>query len=105
MPGFLAHQGATTLCIHLGQAQPVAPNPRVTVSGQATVVLGVSWLIAGCLPQPPGNPPCATAQWTTGTTRVRSVGMPLVLQGGTAVCVPTGGPLTVAVVQVRVRGI
>ncbi|MEU7602711.1 hypothetical protein [Streptomyces sp. NPDC041003] len=104
MPGFLAHQGATTLCMHAGQAQPVAPNPRVTVSGQATAVLGVPWLVAGCVPRP-GLLPCATAQWMTGTVRVRSVGMPLVIQGGTAVCVPSAGPLAVVAVQPRVRGI
>ena len=29
MPGFVLHQGATVLCMHGGQAQAVAPNPRV----------------------------------------------------------------------------
>ncbi len=32
MPGFLLHEGATVLCLHVGQAQPMVPNPRVTVS-------------------------------------------------------------------------
>jgi hypothetical protein len=31
------------------------------------------------------------------------MGQPLVLQGGTATCVPTGASLTVAVAQARVR--
>ncbi|MEW2051330.1 hypothetical protein [Streptomyces sp. NPDC005476] len=103
MPGLLAHQGAVTLCVHAGQARPAVLNPRVKVAGQATVVLPAPWLIAGCAP--PVGLPCATAQWITGTTRVRSGGVPLVIQGGTAVCAPTGGPLTVVAVQPRVGAI
>jgi hypothetical protein len=38
-----------------------------------------------------------------GTTRVTSMGQPLVIQGGTATCVPTGVPLTVTAVQPRVK--
>jgi hypothetical protein len=41
--------------------------------------------------------------WTAGTVRVRSSGQPLVIQGGTATCAPTGVPLQVTVTQVRVQ--
>lgn len=41
MPGFLLHLGATVLCSHAGQATPVAPNPRVLVSGQPTVPISL----------------------------------------------------------------
>jgi hypothetical protein len=104
MPGFLVQQGATVLCAHAGQAQPTAPNPRVKVAGQATVLLTAPWTVAGCPLPPPSGGPCATAQWTAGTTRVTSLGQPLVIQGGSSICAPTGVPLTVAVVQPRVRG-
>jgi hypothetical protein len=103
MPGHLAHDGAVTICAHAGRATPTVLNLRVRVSGRATVVVGPPWAIAGCAPAS-GPPPCATAQWTTGTSRVRSMGLPLVIQGGTAVCVPTAGPLLVTTVQTRVRG-
>ncbi|MFD7324221.1 hypothetical protein ACFV9D_24505 [Streptomyces sp. NPDC059875] len=105
MPGPLVHEGAVALCAHGGRATSTVLNPRVTVGGRATVLLGSLWVVAGCVPPPPpGTPPCASAQWTAGTVRVRSLGLPLVIQGGTAVCVPTAGPLLVTAVQTRVRG-
>jgi hypothetical protein len=48
MPGFLLHQGATILCIHGGQAQATAPNPRVRVNGQAVVTQPAPHAVAGC---------------------------------------------------------
>ena len=44
-----------------------------------------------------------TAMWSVGTVRVKSMGQPLVIQGGVATCAPTGVPLTVSVVQPRVK--
>jgi hypothetical protein len=104
MPGFLLHVGATVLCAHGGQAQPTAPNPRVTVSGQPTVTLTTPYVVAGCaLPPPPAaNGPCVTAQWITGTVRVLSNGQPLLVQSSQAVCAPTGTPLVIVVTQTRV---
>lgn len=103
MPGLLAHEGAVTLCMHGFQARPAVLNPRVRIGGRPTAVLTIPWLVTGCTP--PSPPSCVTAQWTTGTTRVRSGGAPLVIQGGTAVCAPSSGPLFVVAVQPRVRGI
>lgn len=100
--GMLVQQGATVLCAHGGQAQPTAPAPRVTLSGQAAIALPPPWTIAGCAFPPQSGGPCATATWVSGTVRVTSQGQPLVMQGGSAVCAPTGTPLTVAVTQVRV---
>ena len=104
MPGFLVHVGAQVMCSHAGQAQPTVPNPRVTVSGQPTVLMTMPYVVAGCtLPPPPGaNGPCVTAQWLTGTTRVLSNGQPLVVQSSQAICAPTGTPLIIAVAQIRV---
>lgn len=98
----VAHQGAVVICAHGGQAMPTAPNPRVTVTGQPTVLLSAPWTVAGCTLPPAAGGPCVTAMWTTGTTRVTSLGQPLVIQGGSATCAPTGTPLTVASVQPRV---
>jgi hypothetical protein len=106
MPGFLLHQGATVLCAHAGQAMPTVPNPRVTVSSQPIVTLPTMYTIAGCTfpPPPAANGPCVTAQFVMGATRVTAGGQPVLLQDSQAICTPTGTPLTIAVTQVRVKG-
>jgi hypothetical protein len=106
MPGFLLHQGATVLCLHAGQAQPMVVNPRVKVSGQPIVTQTAVYTIAGCTLPPPiaANGPCVTAQWITAATRVRANNMPVLLQDSQAICAPTGTGLQVIVTQVRVKG-
>lgn len=104
MPGFLVQVGAQVLCSHTGQAQPTVPNPRVTLSGQPSVLMTSPYVIAGCTLPPPtaGNGPCVSAQWLTGTTRVTSNGQPLLVQSSQAICAPTGTPLMIVVTQTRV---
>ena len=103
MPGFLIQQGATVLCTHGGQAMPTAPNPRVTLSGAPSAVISAPWTVAGCPGVPPSFiPPCVTAQWTTGTTRVTSSGQPLVVMSGLAIAAPPGTPLIPLATQTRV---
>lgn len=105
MPGFLVHLGATVLCMHAGQAQPLAPNPRVLVGGQPIVTQATPYVVAGCPFVPPaGNGPCVTAQWLVGAARVLAGGVPVVLQDSQAICAPTGTGLTVVATQVRVKG-
>lgn len=103
MPGFLVHVGAQVLCAHGGQAQPTAPNPRVLVSGQPTVLITAPYVVAGCaMPPPPaGNGPCITAQWIIGSMRVTSNGQPLVVQSSQAICAPTGTPVMIVMTQTR----
>jgi hypothetical protein len=105
MPGFLIQQTATVICVHGGQAMPLAPNPVVTVSGMPTCLLPSPWSVAGCPGIPPGVPPCVTATWVVGTVRVTSNGQPLLVQSSQAVCVPTGTPLLPIVTQTRVMAI
>ncbi len=92
------------MCSHGGQANPTVPNPRVMVSGNATILHTAPYTVAGCAMPPPtaGNGPCVTAQWVTGTVRVLSLGQPLVLNTSQSVCAPTGTPLIPSVVQPRV---
>jgi hypothetical protein len=105
MPGFLLHVGATVMCMHGGQAQPTAPNPRVLVGGQPVVTQAAPWVVAGCPFVPPGgNGPCVTAQWVVGAVRVLAGGAPVLLQDSQAICTPTGTPLNIVVTQVRVKG-
>ncbi|MGC2620733.1 MAG: hypothetical protein WA414_16925, partial [Acidobacteriaceae bacterium] len=98
------HMGATVLCAHGGQAMPTAPDPRVMVSGMPVATLSAPWVVAGCaMPPPPaGNGPCVTAQWVVGAVRVTSLGQPLLIMTGMAMCVPTATPLMPVSAQVRV---
>ncbi len=106
MPGFILHEGAVVLCSHGGQSEPMAPNPRVLVSGQPVVTQISPYTIAGCaLPPPPAaNGPCVTAMWTVAATRVFVEGQPVLVSGGLATCVPTGTPLMVSFTQTQVSG-
>jgi hypothetical protein len=89
--------------MHAGIAQPIAVNPRVTVSGQPIVTMANSYAIAGCTfpAMTSGAPPCATAQWTTGAVRVTAMGQPVLLQDSQGTCVPTGTPLLITATQPR----
>ena len=42
MPGPILHLGATVICSHGGQAQPMTPFPRVLLSGQPAVTLATA---------------------------------------------------------------
>jgi hypothetical protein len=107
MPGFLLHVGASVMCSHGGQAQPTVPNPRVLVSGQPTVLISTPYVVAGCAfpPPPAANGPCVSAQWITGTVRVLSNGQPLLVQSSQAICAPTGTPVAVVMMQIRVTAL
>jgi hypothetical protein len=107
MPGYLMHVGATVTCAHGGQGQPTASNPRVKVMGQPVVTQVAPYSVAGCAnPTPPANVgPCATAQWLTAATRVTVMGQPVLLKDSQSLCAPTGTPLTIALTQIRVKGI
>ncbi|MBB4842914.1 hypothetical protein HNP55_001429 [Paucibacter oligotrophus] len=102
MPAPILHLGATVLCSHAGQAQPLAPFPRVLVSGQPVVTLASPYAIAGCALTGSPNPPCATGQWLTGALRVLAGGTPVATQAGSSTCIPTGTPMLPLVAQVRV---
>src|ERR1044071_9574327 len=107
MPGFLLHFGATVMCAHGGQAQPTAVNPRVLVSGQTTVRITSTYVVAGgAVPRPPGAAgPRVPAQFVSAATRITSNGQPLLLLDSQAICAPTGTPLLIIVTQTRVTGV
>jgi hypothetical protein len=106
MPGFFLTVSSVVLCTHGGKAQPTALNPRVTVMGQPTVLQPAPWVVAGCAfpPPPAANGPCVTAQWVVGSVRIKSMGMPFLLQDSQAICAPTGTPFNVVAAQPRVKG-
>ncbi|HEY3757407.1 MAG TPA: hypothetical protein VGL42_14745 [Opitutaceae bacterium] len=95
--------GAVVTCAHGGQAIPTVPNPRVSVVGMPIATIAGPYAVAGCAFVPPaGNGPCVTAQWAVGAVRVTSLGQPVALMTGVAVCVPTGTPLLPVSAQTRV---
>lgn len=102
MPAPILHLGATVLCSHAGQATPMAPFPRVQVSGQPVVTLTSPYAIAGCALTGTVVPPCVTGQFVMGAMRVLAGGAPVVTLVSQSVCVPTGTPMLPLVAQTRV---
>jgi hypothetical protein len=102
MPAPILHLGATVLCTHAGQAVPVAPFPRVTLSAQPVVTLASPYAIAGCALTGTVVPPCLTGQFVMGAVRVLAGGAPVVTLVSQSVCVPTGTPMLPVMAQARV---
>jgi hypothetical protein len=101
MPAPILHLGATVLCTHAGQATPVAPFPRVTVSAQPIVTLTSPYVVAACALTGTTVPPCVTGQFVMGATRVLAGGAPVATLMSQSVCVPTGTPMMPVVAQTR----
>lgn len=107
MPGPIYHLGNQAMCPHAGQVQDVPSTGRVKVMMQPVAVGTDQFLIVGCAFQGPNGPhPCMTAQWITPAVRVKSMGVPVLLQTSTGLCLaadqaPQGAP-AVPVNQPRV---
>jgi len=101
VPGPIVHLGATVLCAHGGVAAPTAPVPRVLVSGQPVVTLATPYVVAACALSTTSTPPCVTGQWLVGAARVLVTGVPVAVQTGSSVAIPTGAPLMAVAVQPR----
>lgn len=102
MPAPILHLGATVLCSHAGQAMPLAPFPRVMLSGQPAVTLTSPYAIAGCALTGTPNPPCITGQWVVGAARVLAGGAPVVTMASQSVSAAPGTPMLPIVAQMRV---
>lgn len=102
MPAPILHLGATVLCTHAGQAMPMAPFPRVTVSAQPVVTLASPYAIVGCALTGTTVPPCLTGQFVAGAARVLAGGAPVATLTGQSTCVPTGTPMQPLMAQMRV---
>jgi hypothetical protein len=102
MPAPILHLGATVLCTHAGQATPMQPFARVTLSGQPVVTLASPYAIAACGLSGTTVPPCVTGQFVSGATRVLAGGVPVATKIGQSTCIPTGTPMQALVAQTRV---
>jgi hypothetical protein len=102
MSGFVLHVGAKVICSHPpgGDATPATSNPRVKVGGQNTILVTDAYVIGGGCPV---NTPCATATWTHGANRVKSLGRPLVLTDSQSTSLPNAAPLRPISSQTRVK--
>lgn len=106
MPGYVLHVGATVMCMHGGQSQATASNPRVTVGGQAVVTQSAPHTVTGCPLNISGTPsPCLTAQWVTAAARVKASGVPVLLQDSQATCVPNGTGVNIVSTQTQVSAL
>jgi len=104
MASFLLNAGSILRCSHGGEATPVAPNPRVTVSGQPILSLDSEFVIAGCAlaRTGPAAGGCVTTRFVTAASRVTASGVPVLVDTSQAVCMPTGTPLHIIQTQTRV---
>ncbi|WP_420124760.1 hypothetical protein [Nakamurella sp.] len=107
MPGPVMQVGGVAMCPHGGQISVITSNTRVLVGGTPATLQGDTYPVAGCPFTPgPAPQPCLTTQWIVVATRVTVLGQPLVIQGGTGLCLgPTQapqGPATILSTQPRV---
>jgi hypothetical protein len=110
MPGAIVTKAAAVMCSHGGSAKPTpaCESTRVKIDGQAVIVQPGPWTISGCSSQPPPNGPGldATGTFSTGATRVKVEGKPVLLADAQSTAVTTGTPLTISSAgQTKVKGI
>jgi hypothetical protein len=104
MPGFVVTMGNGVTCAHGGNGSPMLTNPSVKIIGQTIVLQTTLYAIAGCpFMLGPVPSPCLTGIWSTGATRVRSRGLPLLITGSQGQTVPNGTPMTIVPQQIRVK--
>jgi hypothetical protein len=101
VPAPALHLGAVVTCTHAGPATPVAPFPRVLLSGQPLVTIASPYAVTGCALSG-SAPPCVTGQWLTGAVRVLAGGVPVATMVSTSSCIPTGTPMLPLSAQPRV---
>jgi hypothetical protein len=103
---FLLHDKATGKCSHGGSAKPLIGNPRVKLGGQPVLVVASPFVISGC-PNVVGtlNFPCILGVFAKGATRVKVMGLPVLLDSSKPTNLPTGASTTITSTQARVKGI
>ena len=104
--------------MHGGVAKPVLTAPRVKLSGVPAVPQQPPWPVTGCALPPfsgagptgqmhtiMGMLPCFLVNWLTATTRVKSMGQPLLLSDSQGITVPSGLSAALVPGQFRVQAI
>ena len=98
-------KNAIAQCSHGGAAQPIIGNPRVKLSGSEVLTTGTQFSVSAC-PNIVGtaNVPCILGMFASGATRVKVMGMPVLLDSSQATNLPTGATLVITNPQQRVKG-
>ena len=107
---YLLTTSSVVQCPHGIPAQHVPTQVRVKVMGAPVLTVSDVGMVTGCpftLP-PPKPSPCVTVQWLVGASRVRVMGVPVLLQTSQGLCkspeqAPQGPPIAQAI-QPRVKG-
>ena len=102
MPALLT-MNSVVLCAHGGVCKPTVPAVRVRVAGSPAVAQGTPWIVSGCSLAATGGNGCATVSFQSASLRVKSNGMPLLLQTSAASGMPSGAPVNVIATQPRVN--
>src|SRR5262245_22532303 len=103
---FLLHDKATGKCSHGASARPLIGNPRVKLGGQPVLTIASPFVIGSC-PNMVGAVkfPCLLGVFAKGATRVKVMGLPVLLDTSKATNAPTGVSTTITSTQSRVKGI
>ena len=103
---FLLHEKATGKCSHSASAKPLIGNPRVKLGGQPVLTVASPFVIASC-PNMVGSAkfPCILGVFSRGALRVKVMGLPVLLDTGTATNFPTAVSTKITSTQSRVKGI
>jgi hypothetical protein len=107
MPGPILHAGATATCPHGGQLTIIPASPRVVVGANAGVLTDQGAIVGCAFTLPNGKPqPCVTTRWIVGSLRVKSMGVPVLINPCSALCLSAeqipGGPPIIGASQTRV---
>lgn len=103
---YLLDEAVTGTCTHGGSAMPIVGNPRVKLAGKPVLTVASQLAISGCPNNVGGSPvPCVLATFASGATRVKVMGMAVLLDTSTPSNVPTGASTTLTEPQARVKGI
>ncbi|MBL7501518.1 hypothetical protein I6A84_12785 [Frankia sp. CNm7] len=107
MAGPVVTAQASATCPHGGQVQAVTSNTRVLLAGAPAVTVADTYPVAGCVFMVVNKPqPCLSVRWLVVATRVRVAGQPVVIQGGSGLCLSAEqapqGPPTIVTTQLKV---
>jgi hypothetical protein len=103
---FLLHEQTTGKCSHGASAKPLIGNPRVNLGGQPVLTVASPFVISNCL-NVAGTVrfPCVLGVFAKGATRVKVMGLPVLLDTSKPTNLPTGASITITNTQSRVKGI
>ena len=106
MPGYLLNMNATGKCPHAGSAQPDVGAARLKAGGAAVLTVSTQMMISACSNVVANSPfPCVTGAFIVGATRVKTMGLPVVLADSQTMNVPTAVPTSITNTQTKVKGI